>query len=128
MTTSSRLLETYLRIVSETATVCVRPPLVPATVTGYVPGFADLLVETGLELEVGWLPLLVQGARNPKIAPGGPGFLDASRFISPLEVPSNLSRAEGDVHPLGNPHYWMDPENGKKVGKEIAILVAVRRI
>ena len=82
---------------------------------------ADLLVSVGLELEVGWLPSLVQGARNPSILPGTRGFLDASNAVTPLEVPTGpVDRSQGDVHPLGNPHYWLDPANGKKVAALVA--------
>ena len=82
---------------------------------------ADLLIVIGLELEIGWLPPLIQQSRNSKIQQGAAGYLDASLQASILEVPTGqVTRAMGDVHPLGNPHYWMDPENGKRVGKEIA--------
>ncbi len=81
---------------------------------------ADLFIETGMELEVGWAPLLIQGARNPRIQPAAPGFLDASAAIQPLEVPSNPNRSMGDVHPGGNPHYLTDPENARLVAREIA--------
>lgn len=82
---------------------------------------ADLLVSVGLELEVGWLPSLISGARNPRVMPGRPGFLDASTAIKPIEVPSGaVDRSQGDIHPLGNPHFWLDPENGKKVAARIA--------
>ena len=82
---------------------------------------ADLLIYTGLELEVGWLPLLIQGARNPKIRPGALGHLDASVGIKRLEIPDGkLDRSMGDVHPEGNPHYMLDPRNGLIVGQTIA--------
>jgi zinc/manganese transport system substrate-binding protein len=82
---------------------------------------ADLLIAVGRELEIGWLPPLMQQSRNNKIQPGGAGYLDASLNAIILEVPTGqITRAMGDVHPLGNPHYWMDPENGKRVAKEIA--------
>jgi zinc/manganese transport system substrate-binding protein len=82
---------------------------------------ADVLVLVGRELEIGWLPPLIQQSRNSKIQPGAAGYLDASLQATILEVPTGqVTRAMGDVHPLGNPHYWMDPENGKRVGKEIA--------
>ena len=82
---------------------------------------ADVLVVVGRELEIGWLPPLIQQSRNSKIQPGSAGYVDASLQASILEVPTGqVTRAMGDVHPLGNPHYWMDPENGKRVGKEIA--------
>jgi zinc/manganese transport system substrate-binding protein len=82
---------------------------------------ADLLIAVGRELEIGWLPPLVQQSRNNKIQPGGSGYLDASLGALILEIPTGqITRAMGDVHPLGNPHYWLDPENGKRVAKEIA--------
>jgi zinc/manganese transport system substrate-binding protein len=82
---------------------------------------ADVLVAVGRELEIGWLPPLIQQSRNSKIQPGSPGYLDASLAATILEIPTGaITRAMGDVHPLGNPHYWMDPENGKRIGKEIA--------
>jgi ABC-type Zn uptake system ZnuABC Zn-binding protein ZnuA len=82
---------------------------------------ADVLIAVGRELEIGWLPPLIQQSRNAKIQVGAPGYLDASLQASILEIPSgNITRAMGDVHPLGNPHYWMDPENGKRIAKEIA--------
>jgi zinc/manganese transport system substrate-binding protein len=82
---------------------------------------ADALVVVGRELEIGWLPPLIQQSRNSKIQPGSAGYLDASLQASILEVPTGqVTRAMGDVHPLGNPHYWMDPENGKRIAKEVA--------
>src|SRR5467141_2998031 len=81
----------------------------------------DLLVIVGLELEIGWLPPLIQQSGNPKIQVGASGYLDASRFARILEIPTGqVTRAEGDVHPLGNPHYWLDPENGLRIAKGIA--------
>jgi len=72
----------------------------------------DLLVLVGLELEIGWLPPLITQSGNGKIQPGGQGYLDASQFAEILEIPGgNVTRAEGDVHPMGNPHYWLDPDN-----------------
>lgn len=82
---------------------------------------ADLLLSVGLELEVGWLPSLIQGARNPDINPGHPGFLEAARFIDPIDVPRGpVDRSAGDIHPRGNPHYWLDPDNAKRVARGIA--------
>jgi zinc/manganese transport system substrate-binding protein len=82
---------------------------------------ADLVVAVGRELEIGWLPPLIQQSRNSKIQPGAPGYLDASQGATILEIPTGqITRAMGDVHPLGNPHYWLDPENGKRIAKEIA--------
>jgi zinc/manganese transport system substrate-binding protein len=81
---------------------------------------ADLLIVVGLELEIGWLPPLITQSTNPKIQVGGPGYFDASRFARILEIPTGqVTRAEGDVHPLGNPHYWLDPENGLRIAKGI---------
>jgi zinc/manganese transport system substrate-binding protein len=82
---------------------------------------ADLLIAVGRELEIGWLPPLIQQSRNAKIQPGSQGYLDASLEATILEIPTGaITRAMGDVHPQGNPHYWMDPENGKRIAKEIA--------
>src|SRR6266849_2679455 len=82
---------------------------------------ADVLICVGRELEIGWLPPLIQQSRNARIQVGAAGYLDASLAATILEIPNgNITRAMGDVHPLGNPHYWMDPENGKRIGKEIA--------
>jgi zinc/manganese transport system substrate-binding protein len=82
---------------------------------------ADLLIVVGRELEIGWLPPLITQSRNSKVQPGADGYLDASLQVEILEVPTGqITRAMGDVHPLGNPHYWLDPENGKRIGKEIA--------
>ena len=72
---------------------------------------ADMLVCTGLELEVGWLPILLQQSGNPKIAPGQPGNFEAGQFVTRLEVPARLDRSEGDVHAAGNPHIQQDPNN-----------------
>jgi ABC-type Zn uptake system ZnuABC Zn-binding protein ZnuA len=82
---------------------------------------ADILVAVGRELEIGWLPPLIQQSRNAKVQVGGSGYVDASLQARILEIPQGqVTRAMGDVHPLGNPHYWLDPENGKLVGREIA--------
>ncbi|HJU72087.1 MAG TPA: zinc ABC transporter substrate-binding protein [Paucimonas sp.] len=72
---------------------------------------ADLLVCTGLELEVGWLPVLLQQSGNSKIAPGQPGHFEAGNFVPRLDVPSRVDRSEGDVHAAGNPHIQQDPHN-----------------
>jgi len=77
---------------------------------------ADVWAFVGLDLEIGWMPLLLQGSRNPKLQPGQPGYVDASRVIPVLDMArGNVDRSQGDVHPLGNPHYWLDPENGRKI-------------
>ncbi|MCZ7619244.1 MAG: metal ABC transporter substrate-binding protein [Myxococcota bacterium] len=81
---------------------------------------ADLLLQVGMELESGWLPPLLQAARNPRVQPGAAGSLDASTAIAPLEVPQGrIDRSMGDVHPLGNPHYLSDPLNGLRVAAAI---------
>ncbi len=82
---------------------------------------ADVFVSVGLELDGGWLPLVLPGSRNPKIQPGRPGFVDASDGVNVLEKPvGTVSRAEGDIHPLGNPHYYCDPGNLKVVADHLA--------
>jgi len=82
---------------------------------------AALLIVVGRELEIGWLPPLIQQSRNAKIQPGADGYLDASQHAKILDIPQGqVTRAMGDVHPLGNPHYWLDPENGKLVARDIA--------
>jgi zinc/manganese transport system substrate-binding protein len=81
---------------------------------------ADLLVVVGRELEMGWLPPLITQSRNAKIQPGGPAYLDASLTARILDVPTGqVTRAMGDVHPQGNPHYWLDPGNGRLIAKAI---------
>jgi zinc/manganese transport system substrate-binding protein len=81
---------------------------------------ADLLVLVGRDLEIGWLPPLIQQSRNSKVQVGADGYLDASLQARILEIPQGqVTRAEGDVHPLGNPHYWLDPGNGKIIAREI---------
>lgn len=81
---------------------------------------ADLLIMVGLQLEIGWLPPLITQCGNPKIQPAAPGYLDASQFAEILEIPTTqVTRAMGDVHPLGNPHYWLDPENGLRIARGI---------
>jgi zinc/manganese transport system substrate-binding protein len=81
---------------------------------------ADLLVVVGRELEIGWLPPLILQSRNAKIQQGAASYLDASLHARILDIPQGtITRAEGDVHPLGNPHYWLDPENGKAIAKDI---------
>jgi zinc/manganese transport system substrate-binding protein len=81
---------------------------------------ADLMICTGAELEVGWLPLLLSQAGNGRIQPGQPGFLEASSFITRIEVPQLLDRSQGDVHPAGNPHIVLDPRNIAKVAEALA--------
>jgi len=86
---------------------------------------ADVLLEGGLELEIGWLPPLLNAARNGRILPDAPGHLYLSRGVRVLEVPTGpVDRSMGDVHPYGNPHYWLDPLNGKIIAESIAAAFA----
>jgi zinc/manganese transport system substrate-binding protein len=82
---------------------------------------ADLLVVVGRELEIGWLSPLIQQSRNARIQMGATGYLDASLNARILDIPQGIiTRAMGDIHPQGNPHYWLDPENGKAIATAIA--------
>jgi ABC-type Zn uptake system ZnuABC Zn-binding protein ZnuA len=79
---------------------------------------ADVFAFVGLDLEIGWMPLLLQGARNPKVSPGGNGHVDVSQAIAVLDrATGRVDRGMGDVHALGNPHYWLDPENGRRIAR-----------
>jgi zinc/manganese transport system substrate-binding protein len=81
---------------------------------------ADMLACTGAELEIGWLPILVRQTGNPKIQPGQPGHFEAAHYVRMLEIPARLDRAEGDVHPGGNPHIQTDPRNIALVADALA--------
>ncbi|HEX5043565.1 MAG TPA: metal ABC transporter substrate-binding protein, partial [Candidatus Polarisedimenticolaceae bacterium] len=82
---------------------------------------ADLLLVAGLELEIGYLPPMLDQSRNARIHPGNPGYLDLSQGCEVLGRPTaTVTRAMGDVHPFGNPHYWTDPENGRRIARAIA--------
>jgi ABC-type Zn uptake system ZnuABC Zn-binding protein ZnuA len=82
---------------------------------------AHLLVIVGRDLEIGWLPPLLTQSRNARIQPGAAGYLDASLTARILEIPAGqITRAMGDVHPLGNPHYWLDPQNGMRIARALA--------
>ena len=81
---------------------------------------ADLLVCTGAELEIGWLPILLRQSGNDKIQPGQPGYVEAASFVPKLEVPTVLDRAAGDVHAAGNPHIQTDPRNIALVATALA--------
>ena len=82
---------------------------------------ADLLLATGLDLEIGWLPTLVTGSRNGDIQPGGKGRVDCSEFVKVLDKPAGkVDRSQGDIHPHGNPHYMFDPRRAAKVATGIA--------
>lgn len=86
---------------------------------------ADILIEGGAELEVGWLPTLVNNARNAKILGDGPGRLSLARHVKLIDVPTvPVDRSQGDVHPGGNPHFWLDPENARGIAGAIAELFA----
>ena len=86
---------------------------------------AALVVCTGADLEVGWLPLLLRQAGNPAVQPGQPGYLNASDFVEMLDKPASVDRSQGDVHPYGNPHVQMDPRNIAKVGAALADRLAM---
>ena len=85
---------------------------------------ADLVIATGAELEVGWLPLVTQQAGNPKVQPGKPGYFEAAAYVTMLEKPARLDRADGDVHAGGNPHIQTDPRNITKVAPPLAARLA----
>lgn len=80
---------------------------------------ADMFVTTGLDLEIGWVPPLLNSARNSKILKGGAGYVDASVGMPLLQVPNSVSREQGDIHIYGNPHYWLDPVRGKVIAQNI---------
>ncbi|QEC67464.1 zinc ABC transporter substrate-binding protein [Panacibacter ginsenosidivorans] len=81
---------------------------------------ADLFVTVGLDLETGWSPQLLSSSRNTKIQKGSAGYVDASEGVSLVQVPTSANRGEGDIHIFGNPHYWLDPLNGKIIARNIA--------
>lgn len=82
---------------------------------------ADLVIAIGMDLEVGWLPSIIQGARNPKVVKGQKGYLEVGTLVNPLEVPTgDITRAQGDVHPFGNPHVWLDPIRAGEIASHIA--------
>jgi ABC-type Zn uptake system ZnuABC Zn-binding protein ZnuA len=80
---------------------------------------ADLLEVVGLELEIGWLPPLLDQSRNSRIRPGTPGYLDVSQGVEILDRPDVVNRSMGDVHPMGNPHYWLDPANAVRIAIQV---------
>ena len=86
---------------------------------------ADILMFNGLDLEVGYVPLIVEGSRNPNIQPGRPGFFDCSRFVRPIEIPVTADRSLGDVHPLGNPHYHFSAAEVLRVAGGMAEALSV---
>jgi len=85
---------------------------------------ADILMYDGLDLEIGYLPLIIESSKNPKLMPGQPGNFDCSQFIAALEKPTTVDRSMGDVHPLGNPHYHFSPSRVLRVVEGIARLLA----
>jgi len=86
---------------------------------------ADVLAFVGLELEAGWLPVLLQGARNRRLQPGQPGYLDVSRAVRVLDAARDpVDRSQGDVHPAGNPHYWLHPDNARRIARRFATTFA----
>src|SRR5882672_8947174 len=85
---------------------------------------ADLVIATGAELEIGWLPLVLQQAGNPKVQPGKPGYFEATSFVTTIERPARLDRADGDVHPQGNPHIQTDPRNIARVAAALTARLA----
>jgi ABC-type Zn uptake system ZnuABC Zn-binding protein ZnuA len=89
---------------------------------------ADVLVVVGRDLEIGWLPPLIRQSRNARVQPGAGGYLDASLTARVLEVPTGpVTRAMGDVHAMGNPHYWLDPANGRSVAMAVTQKLSERR-
>lgn len=80
---------------------------------------ADVFVTVGLDLETGWVPPLLNSARNSRVLKGGTGYVDASTNVPLLQVPSSINRGEGDIHIYGNPHYWLDPAIGKIIARNI---------
>ncbi|MBN1534181.1 MAG: zinc ABC transporter substrate-binding protein [Spirochaetes bacterium] len=84
----------------------------------------ELLIINGAQLEIGWLPPLLRQANNPAINPGSRGFLDLSRYVKLIDVPTSISRAQGDIHPDGNPHYYLDPHNIPPLARGIAAKLA----
>src|SRR6187402_2701323 len=85
---------------------------------------ADLVVATGAELEVGWLPVLIQESGNSRIQPGAPGYFEATSALKLLEIPGKVDRSMGDIHPLGNPHVQLDPHNIAAVAHALAARLA----
>jgi zinc/manganese transport system substrate-binding protein len=85
---------------------------------------ADIIMYDGLDLEIGYLPLIIESSKNPKLMPGQPGNFDCSQFITVLEKPSTVDRSMGDVHPLGNPHYHFSPSRVLRVAEGMAKLFA----
>ena len=81
---------------------------------------ADLLIINGAQLEIGWIPPVIRQANNAKVMPSKKGFLDLSTFVKLIQVPDSVSRAQGDIHPAGNPHFHLDPHNIPLIANAIA--------
>ena len=86
---------------------------------------AGLVVATGADLEIGWLPVLLRESGNARIQPGGPGYFEATGYLHLLEIPASVDRSMGDVHPLGNPHVHLDPHNIALVAAALSARLAV---
>src|SRR5580765_7662440 len=86
---------------------------------------ADLVIATGADLEIGWMPVLLQDSGNTRIQPGSPGYFEAAPLVHLLEVPSAVDRSMGDIHPLGNPHVTLDPHNIATIAKALAARLAL---
>ena len=85
---------------------------------------ADLIACTGMELEIGWLPVLIRQSGNARLAPGAPAYFEAGGYVTPIEVPTRLDRGDGDVHAQGNPHVQLDPRNIAKIATALAARLA----
>jgi zinc/manganese transport system substrate-binding protein len=85
---------------------------------------ADLVIATGADLEVGWLPLVLRESGNARVQPGRPGYFEAAQYVAMLEIPARIDRSAGDVHAAGNPHIQLDPRNILKVGEALAARMA----
>ena len=96
-----------------------RPSLIAATRR------ADLLICTGADLEIGWLPLLLRRAGNPEIQPGRPGHFMAADYVRKLEIPALVDRSQGDIHPQGNPHIHLNPNNISRIAVKLAERLSV---
>src|ERR671935_155207 len=81
---------------------------------------ADLVVCTGAEVEIGWLPILLTQSGNDRIQPGTPGYLEAAQYVAKIEIPRVIDRALGDMHPSGNPHIHLDPRNIAKIAEVLS--------
>src|SRR5215831_13338088 len=86
---------------------------------------ADLVVATGADLEIGWMPVLLQDSGNTRIQPGSPGYFEAAPLVHLLEVPSAVDRSMGDIHPLGNPHVTLDPRNIAIIAKALTARLVI---